>query len=240
MNFTKVAITILMAIVLLMTGCSKDKTDAATQTEAGEVDLTITQTVVDSFIKVFPEVQTVVDKYRGELEQTSTDSPVDEVKTAEVMDKIEKEMAQKGLNQDWFFGIYQKIITAGMFLNAVQQAENLKPANIQMNIDQLNAMIQSGQVPPEQKAEAQNQIAQLSATKIQVQDALNQLEEFKAKLADPATPENEKMQMQAAVQQLESIFNPASQKPEGFTEQELVLLETNMPKIIATLEQYNP
>lgn len=240
MNFAKMTMTILLAIVLLITGCAKDKAEAASETGSENVDLTITQAVVDSFIKVFPEVQVVVEKYRGELEQNNSDSPVDEVKTAEVMDKIEKEMAKRGLNQDWFFGIYQKIITAGMFFNAVQQAENLKPENIQMNIDQINAMIQSGQVPPDQKAEAQNQIAQLTATKVQVEDALKQLEEFKGKLADPATPETEKMQMQAAVQQLESIFHPAENIPEGYTEQELVLLETNMQKIIATLEQYNP
>ncbi|HDR91172.1 MAG TPA: hypothetical protein ENN75_02865 [candidate division Zixibacteria bacterium] len=242
MRFATMTMTILLAIVLLITGCSKDEQKPAetAQTADGEINVVITNAVIDSFIRVFPEVQEVVEVHRSELEQHSSGSPVDEVKTNEIMEEIEAEMAEQGLNQDWFFAVYQKIITAGMYMNSVRQAESLQPENIQMRIDQMEDLLQSGEVPPEQRAEFQNQLAQLTATKQQVIEAKAQLQELKANIDDPATPEEEKPQMQMMIQQLEQVFNPGAQLPEGITQSELEVLNANMQRIIATLEQYSP
>lgn len=242
MKFATMTMTILLAIVLLITGCSKDeqKPEETAQTADGEINVVITNAVIDSFIKVFPEVQEVVEVHREELEQHSSGSPVDEVKTNEIMEVIEEEMADQGLDQDWFFAVYQKIITAGMYMNSVRQAESLQPENIQMKIDQMEALLESGEVPPEQRTEFQNQLAQLTATKQQVIDAKAQLEELKVQIADPNTPEEQKPQMQMTIQQLEGVFNPAANMPEGITQQELEILDANMQRIIATLEQYSP
>jgi len=234
--------TLLIAAVILVVGCAKDepKVEVEEQEIVSEQAIpTLTQADIDSFIKIFPKVQGVVDKYRAELEQNSGDSPVEESKTTELMAKIESEMLEMGIIQDWFFGIYQKVIFSAMYMNAVRQAESLKPENIQMKIDQLSAMAQSDQIVPEQKAEIQAQIDKLKQTKQQILDSFAQLAELKAKLTDPQVTEPEKAQIQATIQQLEQMLNPAANVPEGISQEELKLVEVNMPRLMTALEQFS-
>ncbi len=243
MKIAKLTIMILFALLLVFSGCSKEEEKVETeQTQTGveQVDVPITQTTIDSFINVFPKVQEVVDEYRAELEKHSTDSPVDEAKTSEIMKQIEENMAENGVNQDWFFGVYQKVIMAGMYMNSLRQAESLKPENIQTKIDQLDGMLQSEELGDEQKTQIHEQIAQLRTTKQQIIDSKAQLEEMKAQLADPSTPDSLKPQLQVNIQQLERVFNPQTSLPEGITQPELDVINQNMERIIATLEKYNP
>lgn len=245
MKFAKLAIFVLFAALLIFAGCGKDKEKGNEEvsiegTEQDTVVVTITQAEIDSFLKVFPEVQGVIEGHRAELEEHGTDSPVDKAETNKIMETIEEEMADVGVDQEWFFAVYQKIIMGGMYLNSVRQAQSLQPENIQMKIEQLQAMLDSQEIDEGQKVEIQQQITQLKSTKQQVVQSKAQLTEMKAQLADPETPDSLKPRLQASIQQLERVFNPGETLPEGLSQQELNVIEQNLPQIIATLEKYSP
>ncbi|GEM_PF-3359794 len=237
MNLRTTLIICAIILCIFFVGCAKKEEEPpAEETTEAPVLPTITDKSIDEFIKTYPTIQQSFETRRDELAQIDKDSPVAGSMSNRLMDEIEDELRDKGVDVEYFFGLYQKIAISATYIRARQDVENMDPVLVQSKIEQLEVVLEDSSITDEQKGQINQAITELKAQKEIAKQRQTQIEQLRAALEDPQTPEEEKAQIRMALENVEAMKNQATMLPEGLTEEELAVIQRRLNELVALFQ----
>lgn len=227
-----------ISLILLFVACGK-KQEAEKPETSTELP-TLTEEVIDQFIRDYPAFKRLSMEMKQKFGDLSDDSPVTAARSTQAAEELEKRLTELNIDSDRFFGVFQKIIIAAMYINAVEQAKLSDPKEIEARIIQYKNLIENPDLSDEEKAELQTQLDQLENYKAQSEQRRNKIEELKTSLENPELTEEEKTRTQELIDQLELIYNPQVELPEGISEEEVSVVRSKFPELMAIMQPEEP